>query len=352
MDSTPAMAGQYPPRTLPSITTFGNGAIGLYASGSGSTSASDGPSTITADGASIVTHGVSAPGVQADTGGLVTLNGGAVMTTGIDSHAVFVTGAGSMATLNGTNVLTTSGDGAIGLYRPGRRRHRRDWADRPFRPETSRPRRASVAFGVNCRRRRFENRPCCDDSHNGRDERFRILRQQWRDDRCAGCAEASLHPGSGRSGFMLPAAGRASPPTALRLSLRFLSAGRAGRCRRARDAERRRGDDDEHRRARRISERRRIAGDAQRHERSDHQWRSRDRTLRSGRRRHRCDRTDSHLDRKHFELDGPRRLRGVCRWRGFANQSRGDHGHDVGDERLWVSTPTAAGVSPRRTRRA
>ena len=110
MGSTPT-AGLISAPDAPSITTSGNGSIGLYASGGGS--------TITADGASIVTHGASAPGVQADAGGLVTLNGGTVTTTGSDAHAVFVNGAGSLVTLGGASLLNTAGAGSIGLYALG-----------------------------------------------------------------------------------------------------------------------------------------------------------------------------------------------------------------------------------------
>ena len=111
MGSTPTTAATISAPDAPSITTSGNGSIGLYASGGGS--------TITADGASIVTHGASAPGVQADAGGLVTLNGGTVATTGSDAHAVFVNGAGSLVTLGGASVLNTAGAGSIGLYALG-----------------------------------------------------------------------------------------------------------------------------------------------------------------------------------------------------------------------------------------
>ncbi len=49
----------------------------------------------------------------------MTLNGGTVTTTGSDSHAVFVNGAGSLATLGGASVLNTAGAGSIGLYALG-----------------------------------------------------------------------------------------------------------------------------------------------------------------------------------------------------------------------------------------
>ena len=90
------------------VTTYGAGAIGVYASGT-STSSPTTPSTITLGGVTtIMTSGgvatimvgdtqvfVAAAGVQADGGGQVTLSGGSTETP---------------------NTVTTTGDGAIGLY--------------------------------------------------------------------------------------------------------------------------------------------------------------------------------------------------------------------------------------------
>ena len=78
------------------------------------------------------------------------------------------------------------------------------------------------------------------------------------------------------------------------------------------------------------------ARDAERRERAEHQRRRRSRTLRLGRRRHRRDRADHDLDREHFHLNGPQRLRRQRGRRGIANQSCRNHGHDVVDERLWI----------------
>ena len=94
--------------------------------------------------------------------------------------------------------------------------------------------------------------------------------------------------------------------------------------------------DDGKRRARCGREWSRFAGDAQRRQLIDHHRRWINRTLRPGRRRHRRDRADHDLDREHFGRDGPQRLRRQRGRRGIENQSRRDHGHDVGDERLWV----------------
>ena len=90
--------------------TSGESAIGLYASGSGS--------TIVAGGASIATHGNSATGVRADGGGVVTVNG-SVTTSGADAPGAAASGAGSIVTLDGATTLRTVGDGSIGLHALG-----------------------------------------------------------------------------------------------------------------------------------------------------------------------------------------------------------------------------------------
>jgi Autochaperone Domain Type 1 len=83
-----------------SISTGGDSAPGLWASGPGS--------TITAtNGTSISTGGSNAPGVQADTGGQVTLNGGTVMTSGAGATGLYVIGANS--TVIATDVAISTG---------------------------------------------------------------------------------------------------------------------------------------------------------------------------------------------------------------------------------------------------
>ena len=96
----------------PSVTTRGLGAIGLYASGAGS-------SVTVGGGATILTQGAAAPAAEADTGGLVTLNGASLATSGNNSHALEVSGIGSRASLGGANSFSTSGVGSIGLYSLG-----------------------------------------------------------------------------------------------------------------------------------------------------------------------------------------------------------------------------------------
>ncbi|MFZ0605851.1 MAG: pertactin-like passenger domain-containing protein [Roseiarcus sp.] len=96
----------------PSVTTRGLGAVGLYASGAGSSVTAGG-------GATVLTQGAAAPGAEADTGGLVTLNGASLATSGTDSHVLEVSGIGSRASLGGANSFSTSGLGSIGLYALG-----------------------------------------------------------------------------------------------------------------------------------------------------------------------------------------------------------------------------------------
>ena len=91
-----------------SVSTSGDNALGLQSTGAGSsittTNLDDtGPITIT-------TSGSFAHGVQADTGGAVTLNGGSVAVTGTGSLGLFATGTGSQ--INATDVtVSTAGSG-------------------------------------------------------------------------------------------------------------------------------------------------------------------------------------------------------------------------------------------------
>ena len=82
-----------------SITTSGDSAIGLHASGAGSSITTSNWTTI-ATGVPYdkSSAGSYAHGVQADTGGVVTLNGGSVSTAGNDAFGLFATGAGSSIT--------------------------------------------------------------------------------------------------------------------------------------------------------------------------------------------------------------------------------------------------------------
>ena len=100
--------GTITPPGGPSVTTSGLGATGLYASGAGS-------SVTVGGGATILTQGAMAPAAQADNGGLATLNGGSLTTSGNNLHALEVSGTGSRASLGGANSFSTSGLGSIGL---------------------------------------------------------------------------------------------------------------------------------------------------------------------------------------------------------------------------------------------
>ncbi len=98
-----------------SVTTGGDSAPGLQATGAGS--------TITANplggaGVSVATNGAGSPGAQADTGGSLVLNGGSVTTSGVNAPGLQATGAGSTITANplgGAGVaIATNGAGSPG----------------------------------------------------------------------------------------------------------------------------------------------------------------------------------------------------------------------------------------------
>ena len=126
--------------TSVSVTTSGTGAIGVYASGTGTAGDSVVPSTITIGGvATIMTNGATAAGVQADNGGVVNLNGGTaetpntITTIADGSIGVYAASAG-VVTINGPTTISTGsagnseGDpptpstGVERLWRPGGRR--------------------------------------------------------------------------------------------------------------------------------------------------------------------------------------------------------------------------------------
>ena len=89
-----------------SVTTSGSGALGLYSTGANS--------QIAATNVSVATSGGNfANGVLAENGGTVTLNGGAVQTSGADVVAVVATPGGTLK-LTGTSI-TATGLGAGGI---------------------------------------------------------------------------------------------------------------------------------------------------------------------------------------------------------------------------------------------
>ncbi len=168
-----------------------------------------------------------APGVQADTGGLVTLNG-----------------ANSFHQRRWVDRT----------LRPGRRRHRRDRATTISTGNTSTSTGLN-AYGVNADGAGSQIDLARDDRHDVVDERLWVLRQRRRDDLRGGRAEHN-HV---RKWLDRPLRFRRRVDHHRRWRVdrhsRRLGAGRAGRHRRARDAERRLGDDDGDRRARGVRKR-------------------------------------------------------------------------------------------------
>jgi hypothetical protein len=81
------------------VSTAGANAIGLYATGVGS-------SIATSNGTTIATNGSQANGVQADTQGLVTLNGGSVSVGSYQSFDLIAKGSGTQ--IQATNLASTS----------------------------------------------------------------------------------------------------------------------------------------------------------------------------------------------------------------------------------------------------
>ena len=101
-----------------SVTTSGTGSTGLYATGAdGVTGAA---STIAATNVAISTSvnpgpGTNAVGVLASAGGMATLSGGSVMTSGDFAHGLYATGAGSSIMASNGTTISTSGAGANGV---------------------------------------------------------------------------------------------------------------------------------------------------------------------------------------------------------------------------------------------
>ena len=300
-----------------SITVSGTDADGLLAFGAGSEISTSGGTKIVssatplnfviagaqADNSAIInltdtsvaTSGPGTSGVEAQSGGTANLLGSTVSTTGSDASAVVVNGVGSLATLSGANSFTTAGDGSIGLYALG------GGVIDATGPTTISTGNLSTstglgAFGVDA---------------NGAGSTINLA------------ATTVTTSGTNAFGLYANSGGTISAPELaehnhvrkrldrhLRVWRRVdhhrrrrfgchewrLSAGRAGRHRRSRDAERRFGDDHGDRRARGVRERLGLARDAQRLERLQHRRQWLDRTLRDGRRRHQRKRADHDLD--------------------------------------------------------
>jgi hypothetical protein len=96
------------------VTTSGTGAIGVYASGSGTISDIVTASTITIVGAKVITNGASATGVLADGGALATVNGGSVTANGATAIGVEANGTLSEVDLKGAITVATGTSAAAG----------------------------------------------------------------------------------------------------------------------------------------------------------------------------------------------------------------------------------------------
>ena len=97
------------------VTTTGEGSIGLYATGSGSTEEGTVASSIAVENFTISTQNLgdySIP-IYATQGGQITVTGGSATSAGDSSFGAAVVGGGTI-NLNGTTILTT-GDGAAGI---------------------------------------------------------------------------------------------------------------------------------------------------------------------------------------------------------------------------------------------
>ncbi len=105
------------------VSTSGAGALGLYATGAGSSITTlpylfGDVTTYT----TVATTGSNAPGVLAQTGGAVTLNGGSVSTSGETSFGLWASGSGASITSNGTAIATGvpfDDDSTAGAYAHG-----------------------------------------------------------------------------------------------------------------------------------------------------------------------------------------------------------------------------------------
>src|SRR5574337_191959 len=97
-----------------SVTTYGDGAIGLYATGAHSSISASGVAAETF-GAQDSESGLYAFGVLAADGGSVSFSGGSVTTNSAVAPGAASVGAGSSVTLNSGAVVTTFGGGSVGL---------------------------------------------------------------------------------------------------------------------------------------------------------------------------------------------------------------------------------------------
>ena len=100
------------------ITASGTGSYGVLATGTGSSMTGSGLTiTATGDRDPITELGTVLAAVAARSGGVVTLNGGSISATGLDSNGVQAVDGGA-ATISGATVTTTN-NGSVGLLLSG-----------------------------------------------------------------------------------------------------------------------------------------------------------------------------------------------------------------------------------------
>ena len=101
------------------LTTQGDGAIGIYATGGGVVNGTGGVVTITTSGANSEATGLSAFGVNADgPGSQVNLPGLIVTTAGANAYGLYASDGGAINAEDGPSIAT-HGAGAIGVYASG-----------------------------------------------------------------------------------------------------------------------------------------------------------------------------------------------------------------------------------------
>ncbi len=100
------------------LTTLGDGAIGIYVTGGGGVNGTGGV-TITTSGTNSEATGLSAYGVNADgPGSQVNLSGLTVTTAGANAYGLFASNSGEIDAPDAPSI-TTFGSGAIGVYASG-----------------------------------------------------------------------------------------------------------------------------------------------------------------------------------------------------------------------------------------
>ena len=122
-----------------SLTTIGNGAVGIFA-GSGGVVTGTGSVSITTSGTNALSNGLSSFGVNADgSGSSITLASATISTSGEGAVGLLAsdrnnTGSGGVITVNGALNVTTQQTFAYDVFASGdRREDRPQWDDDPQR---------------------------------------------------------------------------------------------------------------------------------------------------------------------------------------------------------------------------